>query len=78
MNFIEISLILSIVSCILTAVLLPLTLYALVLVKSLEKQTHTVQFMPTTEALDPSFSDPKVFDEINEDQKEENEEYGII
>jgi hypothetical protein len=78
MNFVEISLILSIVSCILTAVLLPLTLYALILVKSLEKQTHTVQFMPTTDALDSSFSDPKVFDEINEDRKEENEEYGII
>jgi hypothetical protein len=34
--------------------------------------------MPTTDALDSSFSDPKVFDEINEDRKEENEEYGII
>ena len=78
MNFVEISLILSIVSCILTAVLLPLTLYALILVKSLEKQTHTVQFMPTTDVLDPSFSDSKVFEEINEDRKEENEEYGII
>jgi hypothetical protein len=78
MNFIEISLILSIVSCILTAVLLPLTLYALILVKSLEKQTHTVQFMPTSEALDPTFSNQKVFEEINQDQKEENEDYGII
>ena len=78
MNFIEVSLILSIVSCILIAILLPLTMYALILVKSLEKQTHTVQFMPTSEALDPSFSDQKVFEDINQDQKEENEEYGII
>ena len=75
MDIIQISIILSITSCILTAILLPFTLYALILVKSLEKQTHTVQFMPTAEALDPSFgTQEEVFDEINQEQKEENEE----
>lgn len=75
MDIIQISIIFSIISCILTMILLPFTLYALILVKSLEKQTHTVQFMPTTEALDPSFgTDDKILDEINQEQKEENEE----
>lgn len=75
MDIIQISIILSIISCILTAILLPFTLYALILVKSLEKQTHTVQFMPTTEALDPSFgTDQSVIDEINQEQKEDNED----
>lgn len=76
MDIIQISIILSIISCILTAILLPFTLYALILVKSLEKQTHTVQFMPTEEVLgNKNFADPdKVFDEINQEQQEENEE----
>jgi len=75
MDITQISIILSIISCVLTAILLPFTLYALILVKSLEKQTHTVQFMPTTEALDPSVgTDPSVLDEINKEQKEDNEE----
>jgi len=76
MDITQISIILSIISCILTAILLPFTLYALILVKSLEKQTHTVQFMPAEEALNPSkFADPdNVFDEINQEQQDENEE----
>ena len=78
MNIIDLSIILSITACILVAILLPFTLYALILVKSLEKQTHTVQFMPTNEALDPNFSNPKELEAINEEIKEENEEYGII
>ena len=76
MDITQISIILSIISCILTAILLPFTLYALILVKSLEKQTHTVQFMPAEEALTPSkFADSdSVFDEINQEQQDENEE----
>ena len=76
MDITHISIILSIISCILTAILLPFTLYALILVKSLEKQTHTVQFMPAEEALsNEKFADPdNVFDEINQEQQDENEE----
>ena len=75
MDIIQISIILSIISCILTVILLPFTLYALILVKSLEKQTHTVQFMPVDQASNTQFGDPeKVFEEINQDQKDENEE----
>lgn len=76
MDIIQISIILSIISCILTMILLPFTLYALILVKSLEKQTHTVQFMPAEEALSKEkFADPdNVFEEINQEQQDENEE----
>ena len=74
MNIIEICIILSIVSCIISSIVLPLTLYALILVKSLERQTHTVQFMPTEDSLDPSFSDNKVFEDINKENKEDNED----
>lgn len=75
MNIIEICIILTIVSCIISAIVLPLTLYALILVKCLEKQTHTVQFMPTQDALDPEFSNQDVYEkDINEETKEENEE----
>ena len=75
MDITQISIILSILSCILTVILLPFTLYALILVKSLEKQTHTVQFMPVDQASNTQFGDPeKVFEEINQDQKDENEE----
>ena len=74
MNIIEICIILSIVSCIISSIVLPLTMYALILVKSLERQTHTVQFMPTEDALDPNFSDQKAFEEINKDNKEDNED----
>jgi len=75
MDIIQISIILSIISCILTAILLPFTLYALILVKSLEKQTHTVQFMPVDEAVREGFEETdKVFEEINQEQQDENEE----
>ena len=75
MDIIQISIIFSIISCILTMILLPFTLYALILVKSLEKQTHTVQFMPIEEAMKDGFADPdKVIDEINQEQQDENEE----
>lgn len=76
MDITQISLIFSIISCILTAILLPFTLYALILVKSLEKQTHTVQFMPAEEALNTEkFADTdNVIDEINQEQRDENEE----
>jgi hypothetical protein len=76
MDITQISIILSILSCILTVILLPFTLYALILVKSLEKQTHTVQFMPAESALnDSNFADTDdVFQEINQEQQDENEE----
>tara|TARA_R100000773_G_C4178361_1_gene89099 strand:- start:443 stop:688 length:246 start_codon:yes stop_codon:yes gene_type:complete len=76
MDITQISIIFSILSCILSMILLPFTLYALILVKSLEKQTHTVQFMPAEEALNTDkFADPdKVFEEINQEQQDENEE----
>jgi len=75
MEITQISIILSLLSCILSIILLPFTLYALILVKSLEKQTHTVQFMPTDEALKDAFADPEeVLDEINQEQRDENEE----
>ena len=74
MNIIEICIILTIVSCIISAIVLPLTLYALVLVKSLERQTHTVQFMPTEDALDPEFSNQEVLDGMNTENKKDNED----
>lgn len=74
MNIIEICIILTIVSCIISSIVLPLTLYALVLVKSLERQTHTVQFMPTENALDPEFSNQEVLEGMNTENKEDNEE----
>ena len=64
----------TIVSCIISAIVLPLTLYALVLVKSLERQTHTVQFMPTEDALDPEFSNQEVLEGMNTENKEDNED----
>ena len=74
MNIIEICIILTIVSCIISSIVLPLTLYALVLVKSLERQTHTVQFMPTSDALDSDFSNQEVLEGMNTENKEDNEE----
>ena len=75
MDIAQISIILSIISCILSAILIPFTLYALILVKSLEKQTHTVQFMPVDEAIQDSFAESdEVIDKINQEQKDENEE----
>jgi hypothetical protein len=76
MEIAQISIILSLLACILCIILIPLTLYALILVKSLEKQTHTVQFMPAEEALEKEqFATPdEVLEEINQEQKEENED----
>lgn len=82
MDITQISIIFSIISCILTMILLPFTLYALILVKSLEKQTHTVQFMPIDEALssEKDVSNDTEIDEINKEHKEDIEEdyYQII
>ena len=81
MDIIQISIIFSIISCILTIILLPFTLYALILVKSLEKQTHTVQFMPIDESITNKIDDssPEI-DKINKEHKEDVEEdyYQII
>tara|TARA_B100000902_G_C27318211_1_gene922624 strand:+ start:372 stop:617 length:246 start_codon:yes stop_codon:yes gene_type:complete len=81
MDITQISIILSIIACILTAILLPFTLYALILVKSLEKQTHTVQFMPIDEPIANKIDEASSeIDEINKEHKEEVEEdyYQII
>ena len=51
-----------------------LTVNCLILAKSLEKATHTVQFMPAEQTLDPNFSNQKDIEEINVEGKEENEE----
>ena len=76
MDITQISIIFSIISCILTMILLPFTLYALILVKSLEKQTHTVQFMPVDQAVKDKFGDSDaVIEEINQEQQDENEEF---
>ena len=75
MEITQISIILSILSCILSIILLPFTLYALILVKSLEKQTHTVQFMPVDQAVKDQFGDAEEsINEINQEQQDENEE----
>ena len=75
MDITQISIIFSILSCILSMILLPFTLYALILVKSLEKQTHTVQFMPVDQAVKDKFGEADdVIDEINQEQQDENEE----
>ncbi len=56
--------------CILGIISICLSLYAVILAKSLEKATHTVQFMP----VDEQFSNTEDIDKINKIQKEENEE----
>ena len=60
--------------CILGAISICLSLYAIILVKSLEKATHTVQFMPAEQTLDPNFSNQKDIQEINTESKDENDE----
>jgi len=77
MEITQISIILSLLSCILSIILLPFTLYALILVKSLEKQTHTVQFMPVDQAITESNIAETDTDitEINTEQQDENEEF---
>ena len=64
----------AILACILSTISICLSLYAVILAKSLEKATHTVQFMPAEQKLDPNFSDQKAIDEINVENKDENEE----
>ena len=60
--------------CILATISICLAMYAIILAKSLEKATHTVQFMPAEQSLDPNFSDQKAINEINAESKDENEE----
>ena len=60
----------ALLGCILGAISICLSLYAVILAKSLEKATHTVQFMP----VDEQFSNTEDIDKINKVQKEENEE----
>ena len=57
-----------------SAISICLSLYAIILAKSLEKATHTVQFMPAEQTLDPNFSNQKDIEEINVEGKEENED----
>ena len=63
--------ILSLFSCIFSLISVGLSLYACILSKSLEKATHTVQFMP----IDENFSNKEEMEEINTEQKEDNEEF---
>ena len=64
----------ALLGCILATISVCLSLYAIILAKSLEKATHTVQFMPAEQTLDPSFSNQKDIEEINVESKEENED----
>ena len=64
-------LIFEIFACIFSFFSVGLSLYACILAKSLEKATHTVQFMPVEE----SFSNEKDLTGINEEQKEDNEDF---
>ena len=63
--------ILALFACIFSFFSVGLSLYACILAKSLEKATHTVQFMP----VDEEFSNKKDMEEINIEQKEDNEEF---
>ena len=64
----------ALLGCILATISICLAMYAIILDKSLEKATHTVQFMPAEQALDPNFSDQKAINEINTESKDENDE----
>ena len=65
----------SFLGCILGAISICLSLYAIILAKSLEKATHTVQFMP----VDENFSNTADMDKANKAQQEEKEEeYRIV
>ena len=66
----QILIIVSLLGCILGVIGVILSMYAIILAKSLEKATHSVQFMPVNEAIDPDFSNQKVMENINEEQKE--------
>ena len=75
----QILIIVSLLGCILGVIGVILSMYAIILAKSLEKATHSVQFMPVNEAIDPDFSNQKVMENINEEQKEDNEdEYRMV
>jgi hypothetical protein len=63
--------ILSLFACIFSFFSVGLSLYACILAKSLEKTTHTVQFMP----VDESFTNNESMEELNVDQKEDNEDF---
>ena len=66
--------IVSLLGCILSVISVSLSIYAIILAKSLEKATHSVQFMPVNEAIDPDFSNQKLMEDINKEQKEDNED----
>ncbi|MAV64712.1 MAG: hypothetical protein CMG00_05930 [Candidatus Marinimicrobia bacterium] len=75
----QILIITSLLGCILGVIGVILSMYAIILAKSLEKATHSVQFMPVNEAIDPAFSNQKDIVNLNEEQKEENEdEYRMV
>lgn len=71
---ITILIIISLLGCILGIIGVSLAIYATILAKSLEKATHSVQFMPVNDAIDPEFSNQKDMNEINKEQKEDNED----
>ena len=60
----------ALLGCILGAISICLALYAIILAKSLEKATHTVQFMP----VDEQFSNTEDMEKVNKLQQEESEE----
>lgn len=62
--------IVALLACILSVISVCLALYAVILAKSLEKATHTVQFMP----VDEKFSNGEDMETVNKVQQEENEE----
>jgi len=64
-------LIFEVFACIFSFFSVGLSLYACILAKSLEKATHTVQFMP----VDEEFSNKTDMDEMNIEQKEDNEDF---
>ena len=75
----QILIIVSLLGCILGVIGVILSMYAIILAKSLEKATHSLQFMPGNEAIDPDFSNQKVMENINKEQKEDNEdEYRMV
>ena len=75
----QILIIVSLLGCILGVIGVILSMYAIILAKSLEKATHSVQFMPVNDAIDPDFSNQKVMENINKEQKEDNEdEYRMV
>tara|TARA_R100000781_G_scaffold103240_1_gene66836 strand:+ start:689 stop:931 length:243 start_codon:yes stop_codon:yes gene_type:complete len=73
-NIIVMLYIFAFLGCILGVISICLAIYAIILAKSLEKATHTVQFMPAEQTLDPNFSNQKDIEEINVEGKDENEE----